>query len=186
MTRGLFGASMLLVLVGQCASMTSGGIVGDQVPMQYPVVDVHVPEPVVGRSEKQWANELLLERQKILSKVQAKLDAYSTLVESVVADLNKKMEAVLSDVESKTKKQSSNTQVSASTSFLGVVPVDGYKIRNSLYLTQVMRSPPQASINIVEHEDLEHERSKLEYKALAAKAHRLMEDFRHGVEELSR
>jgi len=37
--------------------------------------------------------------------------------------------------------------------FLQVLPVDAYKIRNSLFLTQPMRSPPQASVNVISKED---------------------------------
>merc|ERR1712012_117413 len=42
------------------------------------------------------------------------------------------------------------------------IPVDGYKIRNSLYLTQPMREPAQASVNVIMHEDAAnmHEESK--------------------------
>ena len=46
----------------------------------------------MGNDDKRLANELLLKKQKILSAVQAKLEAYSTFVESLVADLNNKME----------------------------------------------------------------------------------------------
>merc|ERR1712107_6898 len=44
----------------------------------------------------------------------------------------------------------------AGLSFLSAktMPVDAYKIRNSLYLTQLMRSPPAAAINVIMREDV--------------------------------
>ena len=39
-------------------------------------------------------------------------------------------------------------------SFMETIPVDGQKIRNSLWLTQVLRSPAQATINAGVHEDI--------------------------------
>merc|ERR1711862_305098 len=51
-------------------------------------------------------------------------------------------------------------------------PVDGYQIRNSLFLTQFLRSPAQASINIVEHEDLPAMERKAKYMGMALEAER--------------
>merc|ERR1712228_359002 len=44
------------------------------------------------------------------------------------------------------------------------IPVDGYKIRNSLYLTQPMRKPAQASVNVLMHEDTSRMYEKSKYK----------------------
>merc|ERR1712187_100334 len=57
----------------------------------------------------------------------------------------------------KTFETSAQSQApSSKLSFLSskTIPVDAYKIRNSLYLTQPLRSPPQAAINVIEREDV--------------------------------
>ena len=51
-------------------------------------------------------------------------------------------------------------------------PVDPFQIRNSLFLTQTMRSPPQASINVIEHEGMAARVRSAKYRGIAAKAQR--------------
>lgn len=62
-----------------------------------------------------------------------------------------------------------------SASFLAarVIPETRYKIRNSLYLTQLLRSPAQASINVVEQEDPQRVYEEAKYKAMQGRALRL-------------
>lgn len=47
-----------------------------------------------------------------------------------------------------------------------VLPVDGYRVRNSLYLTQLMRSPAAASVNVIEAEDAPRMYEEAKYKAM--------------------
>lgn len=58
------------------------------------------------------------------------------------------------------------------TSFLAtkVGWVDAQKVRNSLYLTQLMRSPAQASVNVLVHEDPNQLGSHAKYKAMESAA----------------
>jgi len=46
------------------------------------------------------------------------------------------------------------------------IPVDGYKIRNSLFLTQPMREPEQASVNVIMQEDLARRQEESKYKGM--------------------
>lgn len=68
-----------------------------------------------------------------------------------------------------------------SVSFLAAksIPVDGYKIRNSLYLTQPMREPAQASVNVIVHEDISRMQEESKYKGMedqAMQLHRQVQD----------
>merc|ERR1712183_395226 len=61
------------------------------------------------------------------------------------------------------------------------MPVDGYKIRNSLYLTQPMRSPPQASVNVIEGEDTSKMLSQAKYHGIQNQITRLLSEFNDDV-----
>jgi len=56
------------------------------------------------------------------------------------------------------------------------IPVDGYKIRNSLYLTQPMREPAQASVNVIMHEDMPRILQESKYKGMEDQTEQLQED----------
>lgn len=62
-----------------------------------------------------------------------------------------------------------------STSFLAarVLPVDAYKIRNSLFLSQLLRMPAAAAVNVVEHEDVPQMYEQAKYKAMQGQSARL-------------
>jgi len=47
-----------------------------------------------------------------------------------------------------------------------VLPVDGYRIRNSLFLSQLLRTPAAAAINVVENEDAARVLAEAKYKAM--------------------
>jgi hypothetical protein len=67
-----------------------------------------------------------------------------------------------------------------SASFLAarVLPVDAYKIRNGLFLSQPLRIPAAASVNVLETEDTTKMYEKAKYMAMKGKASRL----KHEVE----
>jgi len=62
-----------------------------------------------------------------------------------------------------------------SLSFLAarVLPVDAYKVRNSLFLSQLLRMPAAASVNIVEQEDASRMYEEAKYKSMEGQASRL-------------
>jgi len=69
---------------------------------------------------------------------------------------------------------------SGTVSFLAskTLPVDGYKIRNSLYLTQPLREPEQASVNVIENEDVQSMQAKAKYRGMEDKSGQLEEQIR--------
>ena len=56
-----------------------------------------------------------------------------------------------------------------------VLPIDAGKIKNSLYVTQSMRSPPQASVNVIMREDIEELQRKVKYEGMKEQTARLKE-----------
>lgn len=54
-----------------------------------------------------------------------------------------------------------------------VLPVDGYRIRNSLFLSQLLRMPATASLNVVEQEDANRVYEVAKYKSMEDQASRL-------------
>ncbi|CAJ1365929.1 unnamed protein product [Effrenium voratum] len=185
MNRLCLGA--VLSLMGQCAALIPMGIVGDQVPAQYPVVDVHVAEPPESEFDVAAANEELEKEEEQLKQVEAKMDAYYKFV---LAHSDSAKQRLLASVPGLPTGR-------GSASFLAskVMPVDGFKIRNSLFLTQLLRSPAQgartsaeayfavdvagfcnaASVNVIEKEDVANMKSKAVYKGMQDKLRRMKE-----------
>lgn len=62
-----------------------------------------------------------------------------------------------------------------STNFLAtrVLPVDGYKVRNSLFLSQLLRTPAAAAVNVLENEDAARMLEEAKYKAMEGQSSRL-------------
>jgi len=54
-----------------------------------------------------------------------------------------------------------------------VLPVDGYRIRNSLFLSQLLRMPAAAAVNVVEQEDANRIYEAAKYKSMEDQAARL-------------
>ncbi|CAJ1442324.1 unnamed protein product [Effrenium voratum] len=165
MNRLCLGA--VLSLLGQCAALIPMGIVGDQVPAQYPVVDVHVAEPPESEFDVAAANEELEKEEEQLKQVEAKMDAYYKFV---LAHSDSAKQRLLASVPG-----SPTGRGSASFLASKVMPVDGFKIRNSLFLTQLLRSPAQASVNVIEKEDVANMKSKAVYKGMQDKLRRMKE-----------
>jgi hypothetical protein len=61
---------------------------------------------------------------------------------------------------------------------------DAEKIKNALYLTQFMRTPSQAAINVVEHEDVHKLQEHAKYKAMDSAARYLKNYVDAGVLKL--
>jgi len=74
-----------------------------------------------------------------------------------------------------------------SVSFLAskVLPVDAYKIRNSLYLTQSMRSPAQAAINVVSREDVAKAQEEAKYKGMLAQTANIMKSIKTELTQMN-
>merc|ERR1712187_188410 len=63
--------------------------------------------------------------------------------------------------------------------------VDGYQVRNSLFITQPLRSPAQASINVVMHEDIPRMVYMAKYKGIANQAERLKRDLESEIKRMT-
>ena len=62
-----------------------------------------------------------------------------------------------------------------------VLPVDAGKIKNSLYVTQSMRSPPQASVNVIQRENIEEAERQAKYQGMKRQAAILKEYVRRRL-----
>ena len=74
-----------------------------------------------------------------------------------------------------------------SSSFLTtkVLPVDANRIKKSLYLTQSLRSPPQAAVNVIMREDVQHMQDASKYKGMVYQTQALQNEFRKGLAAMS-
>ena len=75
----------------------------------------------------------------------------------------------------------------ASSSFLAtqVLPVDAGRIKKSLELTQSLRSPPQASVNVIMHEDVQGMKDASKYQGMVDQTLALQNEFKKGLADLS-
>ena len=62
-----------------------------------------------------------------------------------------------------------------------VLPIDAENIKNSLYVTQSMRSPPQASVNVIMRENIEDMEKRAKYQAMKEQAASLKEYVRRRL-----
>ena len=67
-----------------------------------------------------------------------------------------------------------------------VLPIDAEKIKNSLYVTQSMRSPPQASVNVIMRENIEDVEKRAKYQAMKEQAASLKEYVRRRLADEAR
>merc|ERR1712107_976818 len=67
-----------------------------------------------------------------------------------------------------------------------VLPVDPYKIRNSLFATQFMRGPAQASVNVIEREDVLGMQSMTKYQGMLSRTGVLNTQFEQRLAALGR
>lgn len=74
-----------------------------------------------------------------------------------------------------------------SSSFLAtrVLPVDSERIKKSLYLTQSLKSPPQASVNVIMHEDVQAMKDALKYEGMVDETQLLHNEFAKGLAAMS-
>merc|ERR1712232_340382 len=90
---------MISVLLLFAMMQVDAGIVGDQVPAQYPVIDVHLPEPAVSKFEKQLAATESQEKAALIGEVRAKLEAMQNVMLGSVSALSAKIEAAVQTLE---------------------------------------------------------------------------------------
>merc|ERR1719291_433615 len=64
------------------------------------------------------------------------------------------------------------------------LPTDAYKMRNSVFLTAPMRSPPQAAVNVIMREDVSGMQERSKYRGMESQIRRLRRQFAEGVSEL--
>lgn len=104
-----------------------------------------------------------------------------------LSNVDRGMAAVQNNIVHKQDRLSlSNPDERVSASFLStrVLPVDADKIKKSLYLTQSLRSPPQASVNIIMREDVRHMKDVSKYRVMVDQTHDLQNEFRKGLADL--
>merc|ERR1711879_161757 len=63
--------------------------------------------------------------------------------------------------------------------------VDGFQVRNSLFITQPLRSPAQASINVEMHEDIPRMAYMAKYNGIANQAERLKRDLESELKRMT-
>ena len=75
-----------------------------------------------------------------------------------------------------------------SASFLStrVLPVDADRIKKSVFLTEPLRSPPQASVNIIMHEDVKRMKDAFKYHGMVDQTLVLQNEFKKGLADLSK
>jgi len=64
-------------------------------------------------------------------------------------------------------------------------PVDSDRIRNSLYLSQPLRSPPQATVNVVMQEDVRGMQDHAKYAGAREQTARLMAAFHRDLDDMA-
>jgi hypothetical protein len=97
-TQGAFARVVFVAFLLHC-SWLSEAIVGDQVPPPYPVIEVHVPEPMIGSMAKKWASEDNQERALHLGEIEQRLATSSQLLRVALAPLASKIEEVAAVAE---------------------------------------------------------------------------------------
>merc|ERR1712007_380074 len=65
------------------------------------------------------------------------------------------------------------------------LPVDAYKMRNSLHDTAFMRTPRQATVNVIEREGLSGAADDGKFVAMRSRAARLRQEFEDGLATLA-
>ena len=92
-------AAFICVVVAVDGLKTSPGVAGDPVPPQYPVVNVHVPEPLAADG---LAHELATHQQRLelLDALEARVVSTEDSVAKAVGALSAQVEKVASVFES--------------------------------------------------------------------------------------
>merc|ERR1711972_265972 len=144
-----------------------------------------VPEPALSALDKQTAGQEYAQQSAMLADLEAKLDGNFERITSTVQSLRTKAEHLAGAVEAPAL--GSLLAGKRKLKFLStkVMPVDAYKIRNSLYLTQPLRSPAQAAVNVLEHEDVRHMATAAKYKGMRDQTERLHQKFASSIAGLS-
>jgi len=132
-----------------------------------PTLNLHVAEP----------NDAAAVKSK--KAMQQKLAALESSQLETAEEMANKMTSAM--------RQMSALASGKSVSFLAseVLPVDAYKIRNSLYLTQSMRSPAQAAINVVSREDVAKAQEEAKYKGMLAQTANIMKSIKTELTQMN-
>merc|ERR1712176_1562451 len=94
MTKSQGGLAYLLyfLVLSSAHALSLEGIIGDQTPPQYPIIDVHVPEPAVSSLEKNKAADQNIEEQAGLDNLKSQMDAQHSLLIHTMQSLAAKIE----------------------------------------------------------------------------------------------
>merc|ERR1712176_514299 len=98
MTKSQGGLAYLLffLVLGSAHALSLEGIIGDQTPPQYPIIDLHVPErassSAVSSSEKNQAADQNIEEQAALDNLNSQMDAQHSLMIHTMQSLAAKIE----------------------------------------------------------------------------------------------
>merc|ERR1719471_141830 len=70
------------------------GLGGDEIPYQYPIVDVHVPEPALSSTDRETADVAHAATQRELKQLQARIEEHHALVVSTMQKLTSKLQRI--------------------------------------------------------------------------------------------
>jgi len=145
---------------------------------EYPTLNLHVAEPNDAAAVQSLRATRTALRNKLASLESSQLASAEEMAKKM-ASATRQMSALVSSAEQANRGQS--------VSFLAskVLPVDAYKIRNSLYLTQSLRSPAQAAINIVSKEDVAKAQEEAKYKGMLAQTANIMKSIKTELTQIS-
>ena len=132
---------------------------------EYPTLNLHVAEP-----SDAAAMQSLNEAKQAMRMKLAALEANQVAIEEEMASAMASVTAQLGELISASGQQSKSVSFLASK----VLPVDAYKIRNSLYVTQPLRAPAQAAVNVISKEDVGKMGEEAKYKGMLAQTVNIM------------
>ena len=91
----------------------------------------------------------------------------------------------LADIEDGVAARGIHSHSSPSFLTTKVLPVDADRIKRGWYLTQPLRSPPQATVNVIMHEDVQNMKDASKYNGMLDQTIALQQAFRKGLADMS-
>merc|ERR1712007_215198 len=92
----VFRRVALLLAISELSSAAASkgvyGTVGDEIPAQYPVVNVHVPLPATNSINRAWAAEDAEEQARILAEVEGAVNAQRSVMSDTLKSLSQRLE----------------------------------------------------------------------------------------------
>lgn len=104
MTIHVFVLACLLASYSQ--AVAPHGIVGDELPPQLPVVDVHVPEPSASALERGWVANENSDKQQLLEEINSRMGSKRSLLINNMRSLRSRIEQMSHLVEPLAKAES--------------------------------------------------------------------------------